>query len=442
MDPLNTRQTRIRQRFAVSDPDEGKSTLRSLLRFVGLALEKADRDGLLMRSAALAFVTIVSLVPLLAGLSYFSIGFFTDRQGEMVDLLARVLPYTEATITSSLLDFLDKSRRLRGFGFIAFLLTALTAFSMIEKSINDIWEVPSRRSFRRRLSSFALLIFWGPLLIGAAYSGLFLLRQSPTLATLADELPLRAVIFIITLVGLAMLNWQVPNTHVHIHNALVGGAASALLLEALRGVFGYYVLLAQNQSIVYGSFGFALLFMISIQLSWAIVLVGTELAYCRQNFQAMSTLRRPAELVEGSWLALAAVILIMDRFRDRQPFTPDNWLAERLRLTPAELNHTLCPLVDAEYLRCHKGPLPGDGEGYLMSCDPYQTPLVEVLDLYEDQQWDILRALPDGASERLQTLRARLTDQRHLAAGDLMLAELMAQAEPDDADSEATEETP
>ena len=430
MSDLDSRQIRLRKRFR-SPATTGRSPSRLRLQhaagFLKLSLRKAHQDELLGRSAALAFVTVMSLVPLLAGLSHFSVGFFADRQTEMVQLMAGVLPYTEAAITDSLTDFFEKSRRLRGFGFIAFLLTALTAFSMIEKSINDIWDVPRRRSWRRRTSSFVLLICWGPLLIGAAYSALFFLRSRPALEPLAEALPLRLMTFVVTLIGLTMLNRQVPNTHVDFNNALLGGAVSALAIEGLRETFGLYVVAAQAKSFVYGSFGLALLFMVSIQLSWIIVLAGTEIAYCLQHFKLMSRPRRNAEVVEGSWVGLAAMVLILDRFRDREPFTPADLLAARLQISPKDLSKTLEPLIRAQLLKRHRAR----SEGYLLSCDPYQTPLIQLMELYETEQWDLLTALPENTAERLEALRAKLADQRRQAVGESTLAELMTNPEED-----------
>ena len=312
----------------MTEPDEPAqptawARYRAVGRFILLSGRKAREDELLNRSASLAFITVVSLVPLLAALSRFSAGLFADRQEQLIELLSMVLPYTEATLTAHLSDFLEQSRKLQGFGLVAFLLTALTAFSMIEKIINDIWDVSRRRTLRNRLNSFILLLCWGPLLIGAAYSTLFLLRQSPALAYMADSLPAQWATFAVTLIGLSMLNWQVPNTEVQFRAALVGGVFSTIAIEALRRGFAFYVEQAQATSIVYGSFGFALFFMISIQLSWAIVLAGSELAYCLQHFRFMSRPRRETTVVEGSWIGVSAMVLIMDRFPPTSPIDPE-----------------------------------------------------------------------------------------------------------------------
>ena len=412
---------------------------RAAWRFLVMSMRKAQDDELPTLSAGLAFITMVSLVPLLAGLSYFSVGFFAERQEDLVTLLAGFLPYSAEEITGHLREFLVQARTLRGFGFLMFLLTALTAFSMIEKIINDIWSVPRRRPLRVRLNSFILLLCWGPILIGATYSGLYVLTSSSLFSLFSDSILLQLVVsltpFVVTLVGLTMLNWQVPYTQVRFQSALLGGTVSAGLLEALRFGFSAYSEHAWQISKVYGSFGLALFFMVSIQISWAIVLLGAELAYCVQNARYLSRSRRGTSVVEGSWLGLAAMTVLADRVRHRQPVVHQEELAEALGVGTGELRRLLRPLVAARYLQESHAL----GEGYLLACDPHDVGVIDLVEVYESAQWDLSRSLPEGLAERLQALRARFTSARHKAAGRAVLADFLPPPALDDDAEDAAE---
>lgn len=397
------------------------------LRFLGLSLSKAADDEIPIQSAALAFVTLLAVVPLLAGLSYFSAGFFADRQVELVQLLSQVLPYTEQNITDRLADFLKQSRDLRGLAFFAFMVTALSAFIAIEGSINNIWNVTARRSFRSRVSSFVQLLLFGPILIVGTYSLVFYLQKKPTVQILQDvfviDLALQMVPTLVTALGLTVLYWQVPNTRVRFRSALAGGVLAALLIEALRYGFRIYVQATQSISTVYGSFGLLLLFMISVQLTWAIVLLGTEVAYCTQNYTYMASRRRNTGVLEGSWLGLATLVVVLERFRAKQPITAHEVLAERLALSVADMRRAIEPLVRGELLRENLG----EENGYILSCDPYQVEIGEVFDLYESHQWNLLDALPEESAAHLETLRADLTDHRSQVMAGQTLSQLMAQ---------------
>ncbi|MDA8020326.1 MAG: YihY/virulence factor BrkB family protein [Thermoanaerobaculia bacterium] len=438
-------------RRAVELRDQFRSTHRSsspglffhplrFLRFLGLSLSKARDDEIPIQSAALAYITLLALVPLLAGLSYFSAGFFADRHDELVQLLAQVLPYTEQTITDRLADFLVQSRDLRGLAFFAFLITALSAFIAIERSINNIWNVTAHRSFRSRVSSFVQLLLFGPILIVGTYSFVFYLGKQPAVQLLKESflvgLALKLVPTVVTAVGLTVLYWQVPNTRVRFRSALTGGVLAALLIEALRYGFRAYVDVTQNISAVYGSFGLVLLFIISVQLTWAIVLLGAEVAYCTQNYSYMANRPRDTGVLEGSWLGLSTLVVVIERFRTKQPITPHETLAQRLALSVADLRRAIQPLVTGELLRENLG----ENNGYLLSCDPYQVKVREVLDLYESHQWHLLDALPQESAEHLEDLRARLAEHRTRVVAEVTLSDLMASQATEQNDEPQREE--
>ena len=424
MSDQDTLLERMRRRFKPTPAaDSWLSWPRKLYRFAALSVSKARADHLGQEAAALAFITMVSLVPLLAALSFLGARWFDQQQERTVELLTQILPYSEQTIMVNLREFLRQAQSIRGLGFVAFILTSLAAFTSVEKTINRIWNVPRQRLLRSRLMSFTMVLFWGPLVIGAAYSLLFYLKQRTPLQDLA--LPVHLIPFLVTVLGLAMLYWLVPYTRVRFRSAVAGGVSAALLIEILRQGFGIYVDQVRNVSLVYGGFGFLLFFMLSIQLTWWIVLLGSEAAYCLQNAAYMSSRRRPAAPLEGSWVALAALVTIADRFRDGSPITPHELLAERLQLPATELSDVLAPLLDAGVL-CDAG---GEAEGYLLSCDPYDLEVSRVFELYEGGHWQILQPFGPELSAPLEDLRGRLAAERGRQAEGVKLARLVGGGE-------------
>ncbi len=399
---------------------------RKVYRFAALSVSKARADNLTQQAAALAFITMVSLVPLLAALSFLGARWFDQKQERTVEILSQILPYSEAAIMTNLREFLQNAQDISGIGFFAFILTSLAGFTSIERTINRIWNVPRQRPLRSRLLSFTMVLFWGPLVIGATYSLLFYLRQQPAFQTLADSLPVQLIPFTVTALGLTMLYWLVPYTRVDFRSAFAGGFSAAVLLEILRQGFGIYVEQVRNISLVYGGFGLLLFFMLSIQLAWWIVLLGSEAAYSLQNAAYMPSRRRPAAPLEGSWVALAALVTIAERFRAGQPMTPHELLAERLRLVASELADILAPLLEAGVL-CESS---GDAEGYLLSCDPYDLEVGRVLELYEGANRNLVQPFDPELSGPLEDLRTRLGAERARQTEGLTLARLAGAGQP------------
>src|SRR6202165_3941103 len=383
--------------------------LRQLGRFCVQTLRQGYEDSILLTASALAFVTILSLVPLLAALSFVGTRVFNQYPEKSLEVFIQVLPYSEKTLTDKLREFLDQAETMHGVGLAALFATTLFAFATIEETFNKIWNVSRRRPFRNRLFAFFLLLFWGPLLIGVTFSSLILLRQTPAMRELVrGSVLLHLTPFLATVVGLTVLYWLVPSTGVRFRNALVGGMFGAILLEVLRQSFGYYVEYFRGVSTVYGSSAFVLLFMISIEITWTIVLLGSEAAYTAQHFQLLTRGLHTHPPVAASWVGLAALAFLAAcgaappgqrgdcaegtlparrpgrrgrsgrrESSEGEPPPSGDELAIHLSLPARRLERTLHPLLARGLLR--ETP----GRGCALGRDPAALRVEEVFDAYE-----------------------------------------------------------
>ncbi|HEY0782916.1 MAG TPA: YhjD/YihY/BrkB family envelope integrity protein, partial [Thermoanaerobaculia bacterium] len=140
---------------------------RQLGRFFLLTLRQMHEDSAFLTASALAFVTLLSLIPFLAAFSFVGARVFHQYPQKSREVFVQVLPYSDKSLTDKLGEFLDQAEGLHGVGLAALFATTLFAFSTVEGAINKIWNVSRRRPFRVLLLSYGLLVFWGPLLIGA-----------------------------------------------------------------------------------------------------------------------------------------------------------------------------------------------------------------------------------------------------------------------------------
>ncbi len=421
MSDRDSRQTRIRERFK---PSPGAASWlavpRRIYRFAELAIRKAGADDLGHQAAALAFTTIVSLVPLLAAFSFMGARWFSEQQTPAVEFLIQVLPYSEEAIEETLSESLRQAKSISGLGSAAFVIAAMLVFTTIEQTLNRIWHVPVQRPLRTRLLSFTMLLFWGPLVIVGSSVGIYRLQTHPTFERLAESFPLEVLPLLFTILGLTMLYWLVPYANVDFRSALVGGFSAALLLEGLRHGFGVYVEQVRYISIIYGSLGLVLFFMISVQLGWWLVLLGSEVTYCVQNFERMLHRRHRAAPLEGRWVGLAVLVFLSHRFRGGRPITPPEVLAERLQLETADLRQVLEPLLSGGLVQ----ETAGDSGGYLLGGDPHEVSVGRVFELYEPQQWELLARFPESLTESLEKLRARLAECTARPAESVTVADL------------------
>lgn len=408
--PLRDRIARLRRR------DGGRSgPIGDFLRFVRAAAGKVRHDALAVQSAALAFITLVSLIPLLAVFSHYG-------ASQVVELVGRLLPYSDPALLGTLQRFLENASGIGFFGFLVFLATSLAAFATVESTINRVWNVAARRPFRTRLVSFILFVFFGALAVPASYSLDAFLRQVYPFQAVDWSLTLQLLPPAVTLVALTTVYWLVPYTTVHFWSAWIGALCATGMVEALRRGFGLYIDSADNISLVYGSFGFALFFVVSVQATWWIVLVGSEVAFAVQHYASMSRRRVPAVPLDGGWIGVAALAIIAERFVAGEPITRHEDLADRLRLSAFDLRQALAPLLDAGIL----GETGADDEGYLLAAEPRVTPIDTVLALYEPGHETLAEGLSGATAASLRTFRERTVEARDGQWRGVTLGDLVA----------------
>lgn len=398
------------------------ASARRLGSFFLLTFRRAHKDGVLITSSALAYVTILSLIPLLAAFAFVGARVFTAYQERSLEFFVQVLPYHEAPVTEQLEQFLVQARELEGWGILAFFATSLFAFGTVEETINRIWNVARRRRFRVRFLSFTLFVFWGPVMIGAAYSTLLILRQRFGPELLESSVTLNLLPFVGALVGLTMLYWLVPYTSVSFRCALTGGLAAAILLELLRLSFSLYVNLLTNPTAIYGRFAFLLFFAISIQLTWAIVLYGSELAYCAQHWGALVRgIGREAHF-QGRWVGLASVLALAERLERGEPVTSQDDLAELLLVPADDLEAILEPLVEAKILE----PTEGREREYLLARPPHRLTAGSVLAAYDARSHRVFEPLGAKLQAALDELAWQIAELRRQGLNEVTLADLVA----------------
>lgn len=254
-----------------------KSLLIPLGRFI-LELARAQhRDHLMLRAAALAYTTLVSLVPLLT-VALVTVGRVEPERAELViQALAAVLPFSPSQVQTTLTAMAERSVALGWISVAASVLVSFYAFFQIEEVINTIWAVPGRRRWQWRLASFAGLLVWGPLLLVMLFSFLFWVSSQqwfPAVALLARPLPTVFAAAALT----AVYRW-IPHTTVRWRWALAGAAVAAVTLTLVHVAFQAYLQLAGGLDVIYGSLSLVLLFLLSLYLFWFGILLGAEGAW-------------------------------------------------------------------------------------------------------------------------------------------------------------------
>jgi membrane protein len=348
------------------------------------------------RAASLAYTTLLSLIPLLVALT-FQIQKYYSRLfpgfGAQIDaILNAVIPYQSPQITYHLARFTQNAGTASTVGVIVFMFVAFRLFLAVEGAINQIWKVRSARGYRQKIIAFTMLFFWGPLLMGLSFTTTEMLERNRYLRVIFEgELLFIVVPVIVLFIGFTMLFWLVPSARVRIPAAAIGALVTTLLFALVRWGFGIYAdyLLSGRFNFIYGAIGLAIIFLISIEVMWIVILLGVEISYVWQNLYGV--LRATAQQVQDEpehdlYFALRALIEIARRF-DRREEPPSTYrLAEQFGTTDSQMLRVLRKLEDGKLV----APIGGEWIGYVPACDPDRISIEEVI----TQMEGVVRVLP------------------------------------------------
>lgn len=281
-------------------PVQGLSRTRAFvvrtLKILILAIRGFDEDQCSVKASALTFYSLLSVVPVIAMFFAVAKGFGFDRrlQNQLLakfsgheDVLRKVFEFSNSLLQRT------KGGVIAGIGVAFLFWSVVKVLGHIEHSFNDIWKVGTSRTFARKCSDYLSAMLVCPLIFIMASSltvtmagkvkyiaeiiARFGLPPGPILILL-DIIP-----FVLIWVLFAFVYIYMPNTKVRLQAGVIAAVATGTLYQVTQWAYiSFQVGVAQNNAI-YGSFAALPLFLIWLQLSWFIVLLGAELSFALQN---------------------------------------------------------------------------------------------------------------------------------------------------------------
>src|SRR5690242_10173194 len=222
---------------------------RELIAFFRAAWTRTYEDRCLQVAGDLTYTTLLAIVPLaavtLALLSAFPV--FSQWTVKLDELITRAL-LPEAVgeaITAYLGQFAAQAAQLTALGLALLVATSLMLMLTIERAFNQIFRVSRERPALQRLLIYWAVLTLAPVLIGASLSMTsYLVSTSLGLVQglpIAGEALLRGAPVLLTCVTLTALYLVVPNRHVRVRHALIGGFIAGILFEMMKRGMALYL---------------------------------------------------------------------------------------------------------------------------------------------------------------------------------------------------------
>jgi len=284
-------------------------SVRRFLRALTLIGHGFRGEAITLRASALTYLTLLSLVPLLA-VAY-----------SVVDLVSGQAPFRDtvqkyvneqlgigagAAIAGALTDFTNKAtvKTLGAIGFALLLISSLSLLWNIESAFNHIYAVKRPRAPVQRLLTYWAFLTLGPVLLSASLAVTWKIGQMQGAHGRHGHVGHSEVLHVlaavssvtITYAGLAFLYKVLPNARVRLWSALITAFAAGTAWELAKFVFADLSARMVQVHKIYGSVAVLPIVLTWLYISWFITLTGCRLCY------AMDASRTP----EGSPLLLAA----------------------------------------------------------------------------------------------------------------------------------------
>ncbi|RMF23213.1 MAG: YihY family inner membrane protein [Deltaproteobacteria bacterium] len=298
----------------------GASRFRRFLVGVGrvcfITVEGFYQDLCMLRASALAFASLLGLVPVLAVAFAVlrGLGWSGERLESLILGRATILSPEAIRIIVSYIDHTN----FAGLGVIGGSLLFVTVISLltnVEMSFNAIWGDVPARPLLRRVSNYLAVVVVAPVLLAVATSLTAAVQSSAAVAWLSKlsgvgptvdyflKWTAAAVVWLL----FAFLYIVIPNTKVRLVPALVGGLAAGSVWQLTQWAYIRFQIGVANYNAIYGALAQLPLLMAWFYVSWVIVLFGAEIAFAVQNVAHYSHERRASRASGHALLEYAGV---------------------------------------------------------------------------------------------------------------------------------------
>ena len=245
------------------------------------------------QAVALSYFSVMALVPFLAIVFAVTGGFGLD--GLLKEYLYANLSVGSQPMIDNVLSFAQNIIDTAQSGWMGllnallFLWILFRLMSGVEGAFNNVWKVNKNRSLVRRFSYYMIILFLSPFVILVLFSGSFI--YSDLLDYMGHSIEftfIKKLLSWLLFIVVAMLTFSamykfIPKHNVRYAVALRAAGISAVAFTVVQFMYLETQLLVTRLNGVYGTFAAIPLFMIWLNISWNIILMGAELSYAFQH---------------------------------------------------------------------------------------------------------------------------------------------------------------
>ena len=330
-----------------------------------ISCKKFFKNDHTLQATALTYYTLFAVVPILALLFGIAKGFSLDDK--LKSLIAERFA-EQQNIVEWMCKFADTTLKnadggiIAGIGILVLFWTVIRLATYVENSFNQIWAVRKGRAFFRKISDYLSIIIIAPIMLVVMSSSTIFARKlltgisenaPDTFVQNSIETGLNLLPFVMAWLLFIFIYMFIPNTKVRLKSAFFASFFAAVLYQAAQIAYINIQVKLSSYNSIYGSFSALPLFLIWMQWSWMITLLGAEIAFVHQNYHTGQFEKNQGEFSHNLQckFILALCKIVIDRFEAGNGYYTESELAQKINLPLIVVRTMLAQAVDCGLLQ-------------------------------------------------------------------------------------------
>lgn len=374
---------------------------------VVVSLDRFVKDACSISASALTFYSTLSFIPVIALIMAVAKGFGAAKA---LEEWVKDQTFTNPQVVEWVIGIANKALEntqggiVTGLGIVLLLWSVVRMLGSTELAMNRIWGVKAGRSVAKKFTDYMSILFIAPILIILVCSmNVFMMSNLQEIAmeegflsyaSVALQSLLAFVPYILVWLLFIFLYMFMPTTPVKFKYALIAGIIAGTVFQVVQWFYIRFQIGVSSYNAIYGGLAALPLLLVWLQLSWSIVLWGTELCYILRNrhFLYRNAMNADNRWVDNVEVALRILKFISNEYLGNHGGPDLSAICKKLRMSSSKVRMVLEELVEKKVLVEVKKD---DDVSYFPAHDLHDLSIADVIvrlsymDGYKSEEWKV-----------------------------------------------------
>lgn len=330
-----------------------------------VSIDQFIKDACSVSASALTFYSVLSFIPVVALAFGIARGFGVSK---LLEEQLREQSFTNPDVANFIVNIANqalestKGGLFTGIGIIILIWAVIRVLASAELTMNRIWGVKKGRTIVKKFTDYLSVMFIAPILLILVSSlNVFLSSNLQEMAadngligyagSLFNSL-LGLLPYVLIWVLFIFLYMFMPTTPVKFRYAFWAGIIAGTVYQLLQWFYIKFQIGVSSYNAIYGSLAALPLLLVWLQLSWSIVLWGTELCYIFRNRHVLyhSAIDKENRWIDHIDMAIGILKYISAEYTKGLGGTTLEQISLKLKMNTSKLRIVLQELTEKQIL--------------------------------------------------------------------------------------------